>query len=132
IQMIHLYNTQTNKAYVPFNFLHQAVTHYRRSRINSQYQTLLSLFLNYHTAILRLYAAFQKCWYHQEICRAIDLIRYDYQISVTLYHRMIRLNSTSKKAISIILKFSVLILAAVFIIHKLNNNSNLRDFQMLT
>lgn len=45
---------------------------------------------------------------------------------------MIRLNSTSKKAISIILKFSVLILAAVFIIHKLNNNSNLRDFQMLT
>jgi len=42
------------------------------------------------------------------------------------------LNPTSKKAISIILKFSVLILAAVFIIHKLNNNSNLRDFQMLT
>jgi len=42
------------------------------------------------------------------------------------------LNPTSKKAISIILKFSVLILAAIFIIHKLNNNSNLRDFQMLT
>lgn len=42
------------------------------------------------------------------------------------------MNQTDKKAISIILKFSVLILAAVFITHKLNDNSNLRDFQMLT
>lgn len=42
------------------------------------------------------------------------------------------MNSTNKKAVSIILKFSVLILAAVFIIYKLNNNSNLRDFQTLT
>ncbi len=41
------------------------------------------------------------------------------------------MNRKSKKTISLLVKITVLVLATVFIIYKLNNNSNLRNFGML-
>src|SRR5690606_1207833 len=75
IQMIHFHHAQADEPYIALYFLHQAIPHNRRSRINSQDQSLLSLFLYYHIGNnTTLWRYPEMVSYINELLDAIDQI----------------------------------------------------------